>query len=568
MNDWRNKVSNHKTILGMPIENLDNDFDFVSSLENKLASLVDWYVNGDLLKISYPNDIGYLSVPGQYDTSRWIQSLKDLYHLQSNGMKRSDALARVAGDWSDTEKFNFLSWLRFYESQDHLKYKKANLWYHGSEPGYFLPVKPDSQSNNLPKAKDLLSDINNSKDELEQLSTKEKKSIIEAQRKKVISRLDAVEKLLRSDAGQLLSGDDYDTLIQSIYELKRKINKINKLAKRSTIFSDIIVRHGNVLSKQGHYNSAAILYKVAEDVAEPLKAPADGSAPLTSPAPAPTQNVGNPGTLPSDGPETTQLQNNTPDLSKGLQQFLDNLKTDNITDIKDLQEADDILEVEDEMYIDDFEFHVQAQAATGDAVKQVSEIKPTTIETPKQSIVPATKNVDDMIGNALSNVSIEDLIDKLQNLAKLFKTREIPRQLAIVDLMMNSLGIAPYFHNLSECINKATESNNYILTRIEDMLGKLTGVANYGEGIDLIPSEKPETPLSGALKAENEKEKARKQMKKELANKALDEQVSSEKEVPEVEIEEEAPVSSPTPAATPTSTPAPTKQPTTTPATI
>ena len=196
-----------KILLGMPADNFaDNDLLFGESSDVKLASLVEWYVSGDFVKKSYPNDSSYLSVPGQYDVSKWMQSLKDLYNMQASGYDRSDALEKVSSGWNSSEKINFLSWLKFYESNDHLKYKKASFWDHGSGQEYFLATGPYKAPENLPSAKSLL-DVNESKDDLEQLSAKEKKTIIENQRKKVVSRLDSVEKLIRSDAGQLLSGE-------------------------------------------------------------------------------------------------------------------------------------------------------------------------------------------------------------------------------------------------------------------------------------------------------------------------------------------------------------------------
>jgi hypothetical protein len=544
-----------KILLGMPADNFaDNDLLFGESSDVKLSSLVEWYVNSDFVKKSYPNDSSYLSVPGQYDVSKWMQSLKDLYNMQASGYDRSDALEKVSSGWNSSEKINFLSWLKFYESNDHLKYKKA-FWDHGSGQEYFLATGPYKAPENLPPAKSLL-DVNESKDDLEQLSAKEKKTIIENQRKKVVSRLDSVEKLIRSDAGQLLSGEEYDNLIQSIYELKRKINKINKVSRSSKTFVDLIERQGNILSKKGYDNSADILYKIAQDVS---------AAPPPASPPEPTQNVGNPGTLPSDGPATTGVGNNGVDLSDGLKKFLDNLKTNNMTDVEDLEDEEDVLEVFDDYFADDSDdelLYADAQAVQQPIVKQPPPSKTDTKQAPEAESMSTLKDVDRIIDGALASISVNDLVNKLQHLAKLFKTREIPRQLAIVDLMMHNLGIAPYFNNLSECINKATESNNYILTRIEDMLGKLTGVVEGGDsGIDLF-SNKPETGLVSAVKGLEEKEKTRKQMKKQLADAAIDEQMDTTKEVPDVEIDEEPPsATQPPPPATPPPSQAPAAQP-------
>jgi hypothetical protein len=61
--------------------------------------------------------------------------------------------------------------------------------------------------------------------------------------------------------------------------------------------------------------------------------------------------------------------------------------------------------------------------------------------------------------------------------------------------------------------------------------------------------------LVSAVKGLEEKEKTRKQMKKQLADAAIDEQMDTTKEVPDVEIDEEPPSATqpPPPAASPPS---------------
>jgi len=86
------------------------------------------------------------------------------------------------------------------------------------------------------------------------------------------------------------------------------------------------------------------------------------------------------------------------------------------------------------------------------------------------------------IEEALKNVTIDDLVSKLDGLAQAYRVREKTRQLTIVDLIMQQLGISSYFPNLSEAINKAFDSNQYILSRVEDILARLRGAATTDEG--------------------------------------------------------------------------------------
>jgi hypothetical protein len=120
------------------------------------------------------------------------------------------------------------------------------------------------------------------------------------------------------------------------------------------------------------------------------------------------------------------------------------------------------------------------------------------------------------IERALANITINDIIKKLEGLASIFKNREIARQLAIVDLMMDAVGIASFFPNLAEATNKALESNQYVLTRIEDILARLRGTEEVNaDKIALEPTPPAETPVQKQLAQEEASEKARKEQRKE-----------------------------------------------------
>jgi hypothetical protein len=121
--------------------------------------------------------------------------------------------------------------------------------------------------------------------------------------------------------------------------------------------------------------------------------------------------------------------------------------------------------------------------------------------------------------------------------------------------MLDSLGIASYFPSLSEATNKALESNNYISTRVEDILSKLRGSMDSRE-IDLKGGDSPEKPevagIKQKLKSDEDKEKARKQMRKDQETAELE---GKKKETPEVEIEEDLGAPPPPPKAAPAPAP-------------
>jgi hypothetical protein len=107
--------------------------------------------------------------------------------------------------------------------------------------------------------------------------------------------------------------------------------------------------------------------------------------------------------------------------------------------------------------------------------KDSGEPKQVTAPAPLPPMAPQKVNLTDPFEMALSSVSVVDVVTRLEALANIFRNREIARQLAIIDLMMDKLGIASFFPSLAEASSKSLESNQYALTRIEDILSKLRG---------------------------------------------------------------------------------------------
>ncbi len=90
----------------------------------------------------------------------------------------------------------------------------------------------------------------------------------------------------------------------------------------------------------------------------------------------------------------------------------------------------------------------------------------------------------DEIDKAFANVKLSDVINRLQALSRVFKNREIARQLGIIDIMLDKLGISGFFPSLAEATRSALESNQYCQSRIEEILSKLISATNEnGESI-------------------------------------------------------------------------------------
>lgn len=311
----------------------------------------------------------------------------------------------------------------------------------------------------------------------------------------------------------------------------------------------------------------------------PPSAPAENQPIPAAPAQMPD------GTLGTGTAATPMVQpDSTP---KGISEFLEGTETAGKTTGEELDKADD-LQVEDvlEVFEADDLMVAEAQLAGGVPAEDVDvpmttapgrrrpappppdvapDATPDMPPAPKPADVtgdtpPANeagvedapapaKDFDRIIDSALQNVTVNDVVSKLEDIAKIFKTREIPRQLSLVDMMLDSLGLASYFPTLSEAINKSLESNNYVSTRLDDIIARLRGAVGGKE----VPLKGEGPPRAGGvaqnLQDQTDKEEARKKMRKE--QEAAELQGGAGKPSPNVEMGEDlgAPPAAPAPPA-------------------
>ena len=551
-------------------------------------------------KDAYPNNDQFMFIPNQHDTKKWINAISEIYNKEQQGDTRVQSIRRVTSGWNIMEIFDFLNWVKFYESGGHMKYKTAQLWYENDSlgPGYFLEVKKDKMQD-VDKAVDSGQNIDFAREQA--ANNSEKRQTIEKQRNKIIGRLDSAEKLLRSPDGHTFSGKEFESLLETIYQLKKKIQMVNKISSSNRLYEDMIIREANILSKKGFIKASDVIYSLAQTpVAVGEKADGNENGkniplPATPGDPSGAGHPGAPGGLPSMGPGMPQgappsaapegMENDNSPAPEGIEKFLAGLN-DGQYSPTDKQVAEDDLEVEDN------ELVVEAQMAipTGPIDEPMTSspmpepLNPSPVDGPESAPLPVketvldeplevieeplevtehdipkeegpnlTSNFDAKVDSVFSDITISDVVAKLEDLAKIFKTREIPRQLSIVDMMLDSLGLASYFPSLSEAINKSLEGNNYISTRVDDILSNLRGAMPTKE-IDLKGNseENDKVPdIKNKLKEDSEKEKARKQMRKDQENLEL---TNKRKETPEIEIEEDlqtplapAPVNMPEP---------------------
>ena len=600
-----------------------------STIERLIKSFEQYTIDYSKFKLdqisttAYPNYDQYMYIPGQHNLNKWLDTVRKIYTAEKNGLTRINAVRQSTTGWNVMETFDFLNWLKYYQEGTHLKYKTAQLWYENGQPGYFLQIKPDANKATEPSVDhNSVSDVPESMERQE-----ERKNIIEKQRQKIIGRLDSAEKLLRSHEGQIFAGPELENLMEAIYSLKKKVQLVNKLSTSTRLYEDMIIRESNVLLRKGFVKAANLLYSVAQANNPPplgTGTPGDINTPPATPPPNDPSGAGHPGApggLPSLGPGMPQppgspptgpseTQPNDPKsptsppgtpaigppspgaepAPKGIEEFLEQTETAGKTVPEDQQGVVDELNIEDDLEVMDEDlFITEAQMAPApDAdmpmTTRPSKPKPVVPPPPAEDPVDVTndtppaneggepdaagpaKDFDRIIDSALSNVTVEDIVAKLEDIAKIFKTREIPRQLSLVDMMLDSLSLSSYFPTLSEAINKSLESNNYVATRLEDIISRLRGAMKSGD-VDLKGEENAPNRAGGiaqSLKSQDDKEAARKKMRKDQESTELQGGNQPGKESPQVDIGEDLgapPPPAPPPAAAPAIGPPPAARP-------
>src|SRR5271166_717720 len=151
------------------------------------------------MKVAYPNYSDIIPQPS-YNLSKWMDALKGIYVKSHLGTQRSQAIEQTIGEWSPTERTDFMNWMKYYESGDQLKYKTAQqhtYYVDDNIPNYFIP-NPKAP---IPSPLKAINEQVNAAigPELPKVDPQEeKRRVVELQRSKILARLNAAEKLLSS----------------------------------------------------------------------------------------------------------------------------------------------------------------------------------------------------------------------------------------------------------------------------------------------------------------------------------------------------------------------------------
>lgn len=485
-------------------------FNFYNAVKNALNKL-----DLPIKKIAYPQGQSDLSVQYPHDIQKWMKAMQDIYgYCHNYDVEFSAAFEYLTRNWDIMEKNDFKHWMAFYQENAHNKYKTAQ--YYEAGPGARIPVDhlkakfpmPDMNNvNSFPMQEDLGKSIDDKKEEV-------MKKI-----KSIISRLNAAERLATDPEVQKVLQKALDIGVSKWLEELQRVKRLVQVAPiksaSSPLLEDIIVREANVLESKGFPKAASLMKKLAQEVSPP---PVPSADELTPPPPS-------------------DVSSEDEELAKGqdaINEF-----------IAGMNNADDSNYAQDEEEVDEFaaitvtaqEMPQASPAGAPAPAPMPAQPVPTNPEQaalevqeddgtvlPEENTQTNALNSADVFEAALASVKVSDVVAKLEALANIFRTREISRQLAIIDLMMDRLGIASFFPSLAEANSKTLESNQYALTRIEDILSKLRGTIEspVQDQVQLTSEQAPPAPLPDvnpealrqSLQHQQEEEKARKEQKK------------------------------------------------------
>ena len=480
----------------------------IDDLQKKVILALD---DLNLKKIGYP--IGNLEPNPikSYDVKKWISAANEMYmKMRLFGTTRQGALYAITKGWNDMEKNNFEHWLRYYEEGANKVYKKAQ---YTTGNGVTFPTNNTNPS--MRRIPGMMQPLQQEEPVPQQFSkSQEEAAIFQKTKASLIGRINSAIKILSSDTGRKLSGAEYEKLLRALTDLQYDVLRVSA----SDMLKDVIVRAANTLKYEGDHYGSKMIIKIAQEP-DPL-----ADLDLGEPAPSfDNIDAGNGENSPQKAIIDTlnelgysSKENILPNINQVKKQVLENKKQNEPPlvpeppppppeSVPESPEEKDPLDdkPEDEpeekpnSVSEDKKASSYAWATYKTAelktlenlVENMCSIASTTREIYKNAQMPnmiekeepenlsTNSNVgENAIDKALENIQVSDVVRRLQALSRVFKNREIARQLSIIDLMLDKLGIAGLFPQLAEATRSALESNQYTSVRIDEILSKLMSV--------------------------------------------------------------------------------------------
>jgi hypothetical protein len=465
-------------------------------------------------KKAYPQGYEGSHIQPPYNLPKWVEAMRQVYILKNKGLSKYDALDKVTEKWNTMETNDFKHWFKFYESNSHLAYKTA------SDEEQKIPSDMDGLYVSMPVLNNTVqenSTINeeevNNKEDIQKRPYKRRSRpelTLNEKVNRLIGRLNSAEKLYTSDNFRELLGNEYEAWLSTLHQLKRKIQI--SVFKNATTVDDVVVGFSNKLISGGLVKTAGLILKVAQeasvapppvgsggDIKQPKEENTESPTPPLPPPPASDEPSGDlfsdiPPSSFSENDEGIEDEEDLNDPEGAMIEFMENLGVKSNKKEASVINNDEIIVTEEDLYN-----YKKAQLSNESLpsknitpssgtvpAKPVNNVQPQMIDKNINRLNPEPVkhefDIDDRIDSAFKNITIDDVITKLDSLVLYYKNRPAVSELTKIDLAMQQLGLAAYFPNMAEATKSALDSNQYVLTRIEDILAKLKGAYSIQSG--------------------------------------------------------------------------------------
>lgn len=109
-----------------------------------------------------------------------------------------------------------------------------------------------------------------------------------------------------------------------------------------------------------------------------------------------------------------------------------------------------------------------------------------------EAIPPTGSQVPNLPQSSVEMTNMQEVIRRLEVTSKALKSRDMIRELASIDILLNEMGLASYFPELSFAQSKLIEAFGYASNKVEDIVAKLRGSGTPSAGT--IEQKMPEPP--------------------------------------------------------------------------
>ena len=479
-----------------------------NDIKDKVA---EYFSRSNIIKTAYPNYGSDNDPIKKYDMMKWKTALNDITIRAKLYGNKKDAIDYITRNWSDMdEKRDFGNWAKDKENGVGNLYRIALF---EEKVGLELQHIPGFMSK-----KPVIDE-----------SVKQEKTRDEIIKQKVLGRIHSVKKMLSTKDGPHLLGNNYSKIMKSILDLEGDILGV----RTASMIQDIILRTGGYLEQEGCDKTVVkALYKMAQ-------------MPSLDDIPVGDDMSGMP-SAPGEGGDKEEPSGDSEEGVKAIDEFVrrvrgygtEEMVPENIKDKFDgiKEKLEDNLDSKASWYNIETKEVKALENLTGDIFKVASllifanrdklnkiaqeatpaienmapapppspapplldntpkEPKDTLDEAPAPPIdsenLLENKSKED-IDTLFAGIKVSDVVKRLEALSRVFQNREIARQLSIIDLMLDSLGISGFFPSLAEATKSALESNQYCQSRVEEVLSRLVSSVNTS-GASVIDSDKLE----------------------------------------------------------------------------